>query len=46
MPLLIQAVPLAKNWLGGHYWRTPAFDTLPEELEVTFFFLPLFCMDN
>ncbi|KAH7055104.1 hypothetical protein BKA57DRAFT_532793 [Linnemannia elongata] len=33
MPLLIQAVPLAKNWLGGRYWRTPAFDTLPEELE-------------
>ncbi|KAF9153393.1 hypothetical protein BG015_003512 [Linnemannia schmuckeri] len=33
MPLLIQAVPLANNWFGGHYWRTPAFDTLPEELE-------------
>ncbi|KAF9120752.1 hypothetical protein BGW39_011118 [Mortierella sp. 14UC] len=33
MPLLIQAVPLAKNWLGGYYWRTPALDTLPEELE-------------
>ncbi|KAF9131242.1 hypothetical protein BGX30_013191 [Mortierella sp. GBA39] len=33
MPLLIQAVPLAKNWHGSHYWRTPDFDTFPEELE-------------
>ncbi|KAF9106387.1 hypothetical protein BGX29_009680 [Mortierella sp. GBA35] len=33
MPLLIQAVPLTKTWLGGHYWRTPTLDILSEELE-------------
>ncbi|KAG0019052.1 hypothetical protein BGZ81_009951 [Podila clonocystis] len=33
MPTLLVAVPLAKSWLGLHFWKAPPLMELPVELE-------------